>query len=78
MLTKLLISAAIALGAAVGVAAPALADPDNQYGVGADCAHGTVCQRPFVGTQTIPPDQVTAEQKAALSALNALPPQPSQ
>ncbi len=78
MLTKLLVSTAIALGAAVGVAVPALADPDNQYGVGADCVNGTVCQRPFVGTQTIPQDQVDAQLRAALSALNALPPQPSQ
>lgn len=75
MITKLLVSAAIVLGAAVGAAPIALADPVNQYGVGkCDCPAAT---NPG-GGQTISPQDVTAMLQAAQSARNALPPQPSQ
>ena len=74
MITKLLVSAAIVLGAAVGAAPVALADPVSQYGAG-DCT----CSRApdSVGGQTVSPQEVTAMIRAAQSALNGLPPQPS-
>jgi hypothetical protein len=75
MITKLLVSAAIVIGAAVGAAPLALADPVNQYGT-ANCTCGPATN--FVGGQTLSPQEVTAMLQAAQSALKALPPQPSQ
>ena len=54
MLTKFLVSAAIVFGAAVGVAAPALADPSPFGGVG--CADPMTCQQSrLVGSQGAEP-----------------------
>lgn len=75
MITKLLVSAAIILGAAVGAAPLALADPVNQYGAG-NCSCGPVPDS--AGGQTVSPQELTAMLQAAQSALKALPPQPSQ
>ncbi len=75
MITKLLVSATIALGAAVGVAAPALADPSTEPNPfdSASCADPAGCQRTFLGTQTVSEDEMTAQMQAALAALKALP-----
>ncbi len=50
MITKVLVSAAIALGAVVGIAGPALADPtpDPAPFAGINCAPSANCQRPMV------------------------------
>jgi hypothetical protein len=71
MITKLLVSAAIVLGAAVGAAPLASADPVTQYGDG----H---CQCLPAGGQIASPQEVTSMLQAAQSDLNNLPPQPSQ
>ena len=68
MITKLLASAAIVLGAAVGVAAPALADPTptpnpnpsagiNPF-IGILCAPSPNCQR-GMPSQALDPQQLT-------------------
>jgi hypothetical protein len=75
MITKLLASAAIVLGAAVGVAAPALADPPTPTpippGAGVndpfsalDCAPSPTCQK---GMPSLDPQQRTQEVQLGIS-----------
>lgn len=74
MITKLLVSAAIVLGAAVGVAAPALADPapNPNPGInpfaGVNCASGTNCQQ---FSQQPDPQQLTPIMRQGFSDLQA-------
>jgi hypothetical protein len=74
MITKLLVGAAVVLGAAVGGAPLASADPVTQYGDG-NCACSPATNP--VGGQIVSPQEVTAMIQAAQSDLSALPPQPS-
>jgi hypothetical protein len=72
MITKVLVSAAIVLGAAVGVAAPAMADPTTDPtnpvggigpladGLELSCADNTDCPHvAVVNIPTVSPEQVT-------------------
>ena len=74
MLTKALVSAAIVLGAAVGVAAPAMADPgtDTNDGIGSlalNCAGDTACPPDSLGNApTANPQQLTVAIKNGFSA----------
>ncbi len=68
MLTKFLVSAAIVFGAAVSVAAPALADPSPFGGVG--CADPMTCQQSrLVGSQVPNPEQMPQGIQQGLAAL---------
>ncbi|KZS59882.1 hypothetical protein [Mycobacterium ostraviense] len=73
MLTKVLIGAAIVLGAAVGVAAPAMADPaaDPTDGIGSfalNCADATACPPDSLGNApTANPQQLTQAIKNGFS-----------
>ena len=65
MITKLLGTAAIVLGAAVGAAAPALADPINNN------IYGCACQAPTPKAPAPSADQMTQAVQKALSDLQA-------
>ena len=81
MITKVLVSAAIALGAAVGVAAPAMADPSTEpsnpgvetlaLGPVLGCADNGLCPTgPLSTLPTLNPEQVTVAMKNSLSGLD--------
>ena len=79
MITKLLVSAAIVVGAAVGVAAPALADPAptpnpnpgsiNPF-MGINCAPSANCQQ-GMSPQQPDPQQLTPIMRQGFSDLQA-------
>lgn len=76
MITKLLVSAAVVLGAAVGAAAPAMADPstDPADAVGStsmNCVNGTDCAPGGLGTApTVNLNDVVVAFKSSGSDLN--------
>ena len=77
MITKLLVGAAVALGAAVGIASPAFADPTpapspNPSG-SATCLDETGCYRGgFIGSQSLSPEQMSQAFHDALADLQAI------
>jgi len=77
MITKLLVSAAVAVGAAVGIASPALADPTpapspGPFGSGT-CLEETDCHRGgFIGSQNLSPEQMSQAFHDALADLQAI------
>jgi hypothetical protein len=77
MITKLLVSAVVAFGAAVGIATPALADPTpapspEPFGTGS-CLDETGCYRGgFIGSQSVSPEQMSQAFHDALADLQAI------
>jgi hypothetical protein len=72
MIAKLLVSTGIFLGAALGPAPLALADPVSQYGDGTDAPAPPPA---LFGGQTVSPQEATGMLQAAQSALSAMPPE---
>lgn len=77
MITKVLVSTTIALGAAVGLAAPALADPstDQINPFGAICSGSKDCAptgETGKAPEQMPPDQMMREIQDGFSGLQAI------
>ena len=78
MITKLLVGAAVALGAAVGIAPPALADdptpaPSPNPPGSAACLDATGCYRgAFIGSQGLSPEQMSQAFHDTLADLQAI------
>ncbi len=69
MITKALAGTAIVFGAAVGLAAPAIADPNPFGGIGCTCQPEPANEK--VGAPIPSPDQTTPALQQGLAALQA-------